>query len=258
MHEGTGTMSGDPGSVPLDPVATITTIGTGGLPSQHGITGVLLRNDDGKVTVAWGKGAPLSIIATLGDDLDEFTQQRSMIGLVESDSTDRGLIGGNWYLDADQDQVVRSNGDPAAATARVLASGYGDDSTPDLLAVVLQDSIPRMDAQLKAVVAEARSQSDGPVAIVVAGSGTNSAGDASGAVTPKQLVERVEAAVPGSTPIVTAAAPGGIFLDQAALAETGLTGGKVATAMLGLPGPGGGKLFADAFQGFAVSFARYC
>ena len=32
-----------PGSLPLDPAAVLTTIGSGGLPAQHGITGTLLR-----------------------------------------------------------------------------------------------------------------------------------------------------------------------------------------------------------------------
>ena len=35
------------GSLPLDPTAVESTIGTGGLPSQHGITGTWVRNDTG-------------------------------------------------------------------------------------------------------------------------------------------------------------------------------------------------------------------
>jgi hypothetical protein len=85
MHTGAGTLHGDTGSLPLDPAATLTTIGTGGLPSQHGITGTLVRNDRGKVVRAWGPGAPPSIIATLPDDLDEAEGQRPLIGIVETD-----------------------------------------------------------------------------------------------------------------------------------------------------------------------------
>ena len=45
------------GSLPLDPAATLTTIGTGGLPSPHGITGTLVRDDDGAVARAWSAPA---------------------------------------------------------------------------------------------------------------------------------------------------------------------------------------------------------
>ena len=56
------------GSLPLDPVAVLTTIGTGGPPSQHGITGGLIR-DEGEVIRPWSAGAPTSVIAALPDDL---------------------------------------------------------------------------------------------------------------------------------------------------------------------------------------------
>src|SRR5436190_2006717 len=75
MHSGTGTLSGVTGSLPVDPTASLTTIGTGGLPSEHGITGLLIRNNmeggnAGQVAHAWAKDAPPSVISTLADDLD--------------------------------------------------------------------------------------------------------------------------------------------------------------------------------------------
>ena len=51
--QGAGTTDAVTGSLPLDPAATLTTIGTGGLPSAHGITGTLVRDDDGTVRRAW-------------------------------------------------------------------------------------------------------------------------------------------------------------------------------------------------------------
>jgi hypothetical protein len=43
------------------------------------------------------------------------------------------------------------------------------------------------------------------------------------------------------------------------LEESGLSSSAAVEAMLDMRSPSGGeKLFADAFPGFAVSFARYC
>jgi hypothetical protein len=57
--------------------------------------------------------------------------------------------------------------------------------------------------------------------------------------------------------VVEAAGVGGLFLDQGALARLGVSGDEVVRALLALRGPRG-RLVADAFQGFAVSFGRYC
>ena len=51
---------------------------------------------------------------------------------------------------------------------------------------------------------------------------------------------------------------GGVFLDQAVLREEQVTGQVAVDAMLSATGPDGERMLADAFQGFAVSFARYC
>ena len=53
MAQGVGTLEAVTGSLPMDPAATLTTIGTGSLPSTHGITGTLLREDDGELSSAW-------------------------------------------------------------------------------------------------------------------------------------------------------------------------------------------------------------
>ena len=52
--------------------------------------------------------------------------------------------------------------------------------------------------------------------------------------------------------------PGGLFLDQDVLAADGLSSAAAVRPMLGMRDGDGRTVFADAFPGFAVSFARYC
>jgi hypothetical protein len=257
FHRGAGTLHGTTGSLPLDPAATLTTLGTGGLPSQHGITGSYVRNNDGDVVRAWGDGAPLSVIATLPDDLDEKTGQRSMVGLVATDEADRGLIGGNWYPDHDRDAVTVASAAGSVTAARaLLAQGFGRDAVPDILGVVLAG--PRADARIGQIVGLARRASGGSLLVVVAGTGTNGADPNTVDATGSNVVQQVEDLVEGSAPIVDKAVAGGLFLDQATLASEQLSGDAAVQALLRVTTPDGQRMMADAFQGFAVSFARYC
>jgi hypothetical protein len=68
----------------------------------------------------------------------------------------------------------------------------------------------------------------------------------------------VEGFVEGDAPIVAEAVPGGLFLDQATLAGEQISGDAAVQALLRVTTPDGQRMMADAFQGFAVSFARYC
>jgi hypothetical protein len=258
LRSGTGTLDGATGSLPLDPAATLTTIGTGGLPSQHGITGTLVRNDSGEVVTAWEPGSPLSVIATMPDDLDQQTDQASKIGLVAPDLSDRGIIGGTWYLGHDRDTVAVASG-PSAVTAasRLLATGLGRDGVPDVLAVVLDGSIRSMDRRTERIAAAARAAAEGSVVVALAGTGSAAAGSDT-AVAASHVTAAIEAAVPGTARVVAGAVPGGLFLNQDTLASLGITGQVVVQALLQAEAPDGSKLFVDAFQGFAVSFARYC
>jgi hypothetical protein len=258
LRGGAGTASGDTGSLPLDPAATLTTIGTGGLPYQHGVTGALIRADDGRVVAPWSGGAPPSVIATLGDDLDESTHNAARIGLIAPVSTDRGLIGGTWYENADRDDVLITAGggraDVATTVASLLSRGYGRDRVPDLLGVVLRGSARDVDRQLRAVVEETVRATKDATMVVVAGTGTASgarggAGDA---------VREIEDDVPGDAPLVSAVVPGGLFLNQRVLAEERISGQTVVDALFDATDRDGLPLVGDAFQGFAVSFARYC
>ena len=67
---GRATLRAAVGSLPTDPAAVLATIGTGGTPSQHGITGTELRTEGGGVARAWSADAPESVITTVPDDLD--------------------------------------------------------------------------------------------------------------------------------------------------------------------------------------------
>jgi len=258
VRTGAGTLDGDTGSLPLDPAATLTTIGTGGLPSQHGITGTLVRNDEGRLVRAWGPGAPLSIITTLPDDLDEARTQRSLIGIVATDPADRGLIGGTWYPRHDRDAMALATGEDAVTSAgAMLAMGFGRDEVPDILAVVLDGSIASMDARLRQLVDAARRASGGSVVVAIAGTGAE-LDPVPPSMSSSEIVSRVEAAVPGDGAVVVGAVPGGLFLNQDTLSGEGITGQAAVDALIDVTGSDGRRVMGDAFQGFAVSFARYC
>jgi hypothetical protein len=253
---GAGTVAAATGSLPLDPAATLTTIGTGGLPYQHGITGSWIRGDDGDLVRPFGPGAPVTVIATLADDLEE-ADPATLVGLVATAEEDRGLIGGGWYPDTDPTDVVL--GDAAAAPLAVgvhLSTGYGADRTPDILGVVLEGSVRAMDRWTRAIVRDASHATDGSVVVVVAGTG--SAATDRLAIPASRVVAEVEGAVPGARPVVAHEVAGGLFLDQDVLTEQEITGQVVVDALLEAETPDGETMFADAFQGFAVSFARYC
>jgi hypothetical protein len=257
MRRGAGTLRATTGSVPIDPAAQIATIGTGGLPYQHGITGTLLRNDRGKLVRAWGKGAPVSVIAALGDDLDHLYHQSPLVGVVGTVPVDRGAIGGNWYLENDDDDTLYVRpGRVAAAAARTLRSGYGRDPTPDLLAVVDAGQVPRLDRDLKAIVAAARRAAHGSVTVTV--TATGSAVPAEPAASPRLVTRQIARSVPGRSRVVQATEPGGFFLDQKVLAETGVMPDVILRAVRASEDRTGRRMFADAFPGIAVSFARYC
>jgi Type I phosphodiesterase / nucleotide pyrophosphatase len=256
LEDGAGTLEGETGSLPLDPAATLTTIGTGGLPSQHGITGSFVRNGEGAVVQAYSPGAPVQIIATLADDLDH-ADPSTLVGLVATDERDRGIVGGHWYPGEDPvDSVI---GDSAAAPLSVevhLTTGYGADDVPDVIGVVLDGRVRSMDRWTREIVTEAERATSGSTLVVVAGTGSSESDRL--AVPDDGLVDAVEEAVPGNAPAVAATVPGGLFLDQAVLRDQQVTGQIAVDALLSASGPGGERMLADAFQGFAVSFARYC
>ena len=259
IEDGAGTLDAQLGSLPEDPSATITTIGTGALPRDHGITGAVVRNEKGRAVEAWSERSPFSVVAALGDDLDEIEGQLPKIGLVATRPSERGLIGGNWYIEHDRDDfVVSSTGNPGMQTAeaeRLLASGYGSDPTTDLLAVVMGTGNPgEVDAALGRLLIAAERASGGSFAIAVTSSGPDWPDPSEGF-----RVSNIEAAVERALgDVIEVSTPGGFHLDQEEMTRTGLSDDRVVNALRGLDGPEGEPLFADVFPAIAVTFARYC
>jgi hypothetical protein len=255
LHQGAGTLDAQVRSLPLDPAAVLTTIGTGGLPSDHGITGTTVRNDQGRAVTAWGPRSPFSVIATLGDDLDELLGQAPRIGLVGGNVADRGLVGGDWYITNDRDDlVIEPRVTPATAAAdRLLTSGYGSDRSPDLLAVAMEGPIPSLDRALGRLVEAADRASGGSAVVIVTATGAT---PPRGAGIAADEVERSIERRFGN--VVEATALGGFFLDQAVMARTGISDDRVAQVLRERKGPTGATLMADVFPQIAVTFARYC
>jgi hypothetical protein len=111
------------------------------------------------------------------------------------------------------------------------------------------------DAELGRLVEEARQAASGSVLIVVAGTGSDRT--LGRTVPAHDLLSQVEERASGPG-LIDAAVPGGLFLDQRTLAAEGITGQVAVDALLDVTTPHGQPMMADAFQGFAVSFARYC
>jgi len=259
LQEGAGTLDARTGSLPLDPTAVLATIGTGGLPRQHGITGTLVRSEEGELAEVGEPRAPLSVIAALGDDLSEVGPPGSRVGLVGTHPADRAAVGGGWYVGADEPDVVAGGGPVEArveAAARLLATGYGDDGEPDLLVVTLEGPLPRLDGALGSLIVAAESAAPGTTAVVVTSTGS-SGPEGEDALTHDQVRRRVEGSEGVPEGAVAATALGGLFLDQEVLGETGASAQVVVRALAGVRATQG-EVFADAFSGVAVEFARYC
>jgi hypothetical protein len=268
MNEGAATMDADTGSLPLDPAAVISTVGTGGLPSQHGITGEFVRTDEGRLVRAFSDEAESPVIATLADDLDEELRQRPLIGLVGTTASDRGATGGEWYgSSSDVDEVVMARGDQVTPAVEILSGdsaerersgrvggkvSFGADDVPDLMSVVMDGEIETLDRDLKRIVAAANDAAGGSVALVVTATGSQPSAES---INGTEIARDLDAAV--GERVTEAAVPGGLFLDQSALTDLALSEDVVIKELERLRGPEG-YLFDDVFPAIAVTFARYC
>jgi len=228
------------GSLPLDPTAVEATIGTGGLPYQHGIIGTKVRNQPGRVVAAFGPHSPQPVIATLGDDLDLATDGRARIGLIATSIGDMALTGDDWY----DDGTIVDRAAHVAAGAHVdvtpfLSSGWGADDVPDLLAVGLAGSVAGDQRTTDAIELEVlRAVPDATV--VVAGTGT------------LEVKHAVTADAPSGTDTIVA---GGAFVDRG---PTAVPAQQVVDALDTQTAPDGSPLYLDAFASYAVEFGRYC
>jgi hypothetical protein len=200
------------------------------------------------------------VIATLGDDLDWSTGGSARIGLVGTDISDRGLIGGTWYLGKDDDSVrIMGPAAPRRAVAdvkRLLAAGWGGDRVPDLLGVVLDGPVGQVDPATARIVRAVRAGiPEAP--FVITATGALDAG--AHPVSATDVAKQVDRGVDPGNPVVAATGAGGLFVDQAAAARADAPVQRIVDAMLGATTPATGTpLFIDAFPAFAVAFGRYC
>jgi hypothetical protein len=255
LDAGPSTMDARTGSLPVDPSAVLTTLGAGGPPRQHGVTGSLIRNDDGALVPAFSRRASVPVIAALADDLDEALGQRPRIGLVAPAITDRGAIGGRWYLKGDRDDVVIARRGQLRAARALLGDGYGADRVPDLLVTVLEEARPEQDAGLPRLLAAAEKASRGSLTVVVTGTGAFADRAEASA---SEIATSIEDTVESHAEVVEAAVAGALFLDQDVLAREELSEDLIVEAVNRLENAAGGLLFGDTFSAIAVSFARFC
>ena len=262
LRRGTGTLDGTTGSVPVDPAAVLATYGTGGLPAEHGVAGELERGLFGGLVRPWTAGAPPMAIPTLADDLDHVHDQAAVVGLVGRDRFDLGLTGGQWYVGSDRDLLDLGPGGPpdrARAAVRMLRDGgFGSDGTTDVLGVVLRGPVPELDRATSEIVAAGERASGGALTVSVVGTGSAAPPPGPSTIEATRIGSSVTAALgAGGGRVVSAAAPGGLFLDQTAVARAGISTGRIADALRAMR-DGGHRVFADAFPSFAVSLVRFC
>jgi hypothetical protein len=236
-------------STPADPAALFTTIGTGGLPRQHGITGSFIRDPAGRLTRAWEAGAPTSVIATLADDLDELAAQNAEVAMVAHDPTDRGLIGDGWYIGADRDRFVVEP-DPGRA-GREFARVVRAVDAPSLyaLTVDLAEGERPVDRAIGDAIAAVQRVAAGKVLTVAVGTGAGT----EPAITETELMDELGDA--GG--LIERTVAGGFFVDQARLARTGTSEDALVDALKNVEVEGR-PLFGDVFTGISLAFGRYC
>lgn len=246
---GATTTRGTTGSVPVDPAAVLTTIGAGALPSEHGVTGSIVRSEDGDVVPAWSTLAPPAIVPALGDDLDRGTRQRSRVGVIASSTLDRGLIGGTWYLDGDRDDLVLG-GPPVDAVRSLLARGYGrPDDAVDLLGVALDGDVAAMDRATAAIVRLLLDRVPASTIVITATGGADAATDADG------LVAAMESRI-GAPGLVDAAGVAGLFLDPTVAGARAVSDATAAERLAAAARRAGTDLVS--FPAYAVSLRRFC
>jgi hypothetical protein len=258
LRDGAGTLDADTGSLPVDPAAVIATMGTGSLPSQHGITGTWLRSPyGGSLVHAGGPAGPPAEVPTFAQELIHVTKGSSRVALVEPAASDQGLVGTEYYVSDHRKPVVDvvAPDREVAASRKLLRGGLGSGASTDVLAVVLRGTVPAMDDETRQVLAAASAAAPDGWAAVVAGTGSTAfpAGSTTGADAASALTKRL----PAAAGVIKAVVPGGIYLAKAT-AHTTVSGRDIVKALLGLRAPSGGVLMRDSFDSFAVSLGKYC
>lgn len=95
MADGTTYTGATDGSSPSVTPAVHTTLGTGVFPSTHGITGIPVRDENGKVVDSFLKGesARFLRVPTFAERWDEQTDNRALVGMVGYEPWHLGMIG---------------------------------------------------------------------------------------------------------------------------------------------------------------------
>jgi hypothetical protein len=258
LRRGSGTLEATTGSLPLDPAATLTSIGSGGLPSAHGITGATLRDDGGEVRPAWSAPGTGSVIATFADDLDHDSAGGAEVGAVLAARTDRGIVGDGWYLEhVDRDPVVVAAGGPREAVeeaeAIVRSRRMGSDGVTDVLAIVLDGRVDAVDAATAELVTAIRASVP---RTTFALAGTGSLRPTTRSIDATMLASEVDAVLGAA--VVEEPSGEGLFLDRDVLVADRLTAQQVADVLGRHRMESGAPLFADVSPSFVVAFSRYC
>jgi hypothetical protein len=244
------------GSVPLDEAAMMATIGSGGTPSQHGITGALIRDRQGRLVRAWGRRSPGSVIAMLADDMSMLSDGAARIGLVTGSPDHQGLIGRDWYVSGnspDLEIVPDASPEKLARRAEVLLdSGYGADDVTDLLAVSMSGPQRALESATTRLMNAAKKTAPGRVLYSLVALPER----ASSTLLATDVAAEIERDI--DAPVIEATGAGGFFTDQAVLAEEHIGEDVILSAMSRVRAPDGERLFADRFTGVAIRFERYC
>lgn len=112
MTEGVTYTNAYVGSSPSVTPAVHTTLGTGVLPSTHGVTGVPVRDEDGEVVDSFndGKSARFIEVDALAESWDEHKNNRALVGMIGYEPWHLGMIGkGAETPGGDRDDAVWVN-----------------------------------------------------------------------------------------------------------------------------------------------------
>ena len=257
LQSGVGTLSADTGSLPVDPAAVLSTIGTGSLPSEHGITGTWLRSPYGdKVVHAGGLHGPPAALPTFAQELVHATRRHSRVALVAPTSADQGLVGTLYFISDGRPTVKLTTPEREVAASReLLRGGLGTHPTPDVLAVVLRGPVASVDRATRSVLTSAAVATGNRYVAVIAGTGSTAVQGK--AIPARDAARLLTKRLPAAAEVIKAVVPGGIYLTRGA-AHAGVSGRELSDALLQLRGPSTERLMADSFGAFAVSLGKYC
>jgi hypothetical protein len=142
--------------------------------------------------------------------------------------------------------------DVAEIAIRESARGFGRDSVPDVLGVVLDGRIDEVDRALGRLLTGITTTVDAPTLFVVAGTGSQ---PGPGPVDPPEVVSAVRASVGD---VLEGQVPGGLFVDGERLAAAGSSRQDVRDSLMTLVDGDDRAVMADAFLSYSVSFGKYC